>query len=146
MTKVTSRSGCAEHGPYLLVLGREAPATGLQPPVVVAHVLPDLPVLLPLLLTASRGCAVTEETNTAAVTQLMVRESSWGWRECGQYREEHAQQTKSSCENRCRESRDRETPLRSRHRQFWSVTWAIWQGKSLSSPLMMFQEPFRNRE
>lgn len=44
---------------YLLVLGRQAPPTGLQPPVIIAHVFTDLAVLLPLLLTPGRRGAVT---------------------------------------------------------------------------------------
>lgn len=43
---------------HLLVLGRQAPAAGLQPPVVVAHVLAHLAVLLSLLLPPGRGGAV----------------------------------------------------------------------------------------
>lgn len=40
------------HAPpqHLLVLGRQTPAAGLQPPVVIAHVLAHLAVLLALLL------------------------------------------------------------------------------------------------
>lgn len=66
MTKVTFHSACPEHDPYLLVLGWEAPATGLQPPIIIPHMLPDLPVLLSLLLTACWGRAVTEERSTAS--------------------------------------------------------------------------------
>lgn len=76
MTQVTFHSAHPEHGPYLLVLGWEAPATGLQPPIVIPHVLPDLPVLLSLLLAARRGRAVTEEREKHSITQLMVRERS----------------------------------------------------------------------
>lgn len=43
---------------HLLVLGRQAPAAGLQPPIVVAHVLAHLAVLLSLLLPPGRGGAV----------------------------------------------------------------------------------------
>lgn len=49
----------ASIGAQLLVLGRQAPPTGLQPPVVIAHVFTDLAVLLPLLLTPGRRGAVT---------------------------------------------------------------------------------------
>lgn len=53
----------ASHAPrplqHLLVLGRQAPAAGLQPPIVVAHVLAHLAVLLALLLPAGGGRAVT---------------------------------------------------------------------------------------
>lgn len=78
MTKVTSPSACPEHGPYLLVLGWEAPATGLQPPIIVPHVLPDLPVLLPLLLTACRGRAVTEERSTASPPNWCLKRGAEG--------------------------------------------------------------------
>lgn len=44
---------------HLLVLGRQAPAAGLQPPIVVAHVLAHLAVLLALLLPAGGRRAVT---------------------------------------------------------------------------------------
>ena len=64
---------------HLLVLGRQAPAAGLQPPVVIAHVLAHLPVLLALLLPAGGRSAVTGQ-ETRQVTPQPCGSALWGVR------------------------------------------------------------------
>lgn len=63
---------------HLLVLGWQAPAAGLQPPVVVAHVLAHLAVLLPLLLPPGRGGAVAGREERWDTSQALVTHSPTG--------------------------------------------------------------------
>lgn len=60
---------------HLFVLGRQAPATGLQPPVIVAHVLAHLAVLLTLLLPPGRGGAVAGREERGGTSQAVVTHS-----------------------------------------------------------------------
>lgn len=54
---------------YLFETRRHAPATGLHDAVVAAHVLSDLPVLLPPLLPAGQESRVTEERRNTVTGQ-----------------------------------------------------------------------------
>lgn len=54
---------------YLLEARRHAPAAGLHDPVVPAHVLADLPVLLPPLLPAGQHRRVAEERRNTVTGQ-----------------------------------------------------------------------------
>lgn len=54
---------------YLFETRRHAPATGLHDAVVAAHVLSDLPVLLPPLLPAGQQSRVTEERRNTVTGQ-----------------------------------------------------------------------------
>lgn len=67
---------------HLLEARRHAPAAGLHDPIVAAHVLADLPVLLTPLLSAGQHCRVTEERrNTVTGQSANKRRGAEGKRE-----------------------------------------------------------------